>query len=376
MRNFQSTTARPHYLLLLLQVLLQRKTTIIIKDQSIVSSQTITFPTQLYHMRSEMESSSSTTPPSEEVRGPQPQPTDGSVSTSRKRPLEESTNSDSLSNKQQIIQGPETSDGAEIKVAPLPANNVVDITQIVQLEPGARIEVQWDITLEGEQDDKPQSTELHTHRLTRWWGGTLLPKDSRTHSLEDHDGQVQDEVTVPVRVIDYDPYFDGGFPDRSLEDVCFLSDHSLLNVSSNSRAFWRKEGDNWEPPLNMDEDDMLLMSSATTTTITGLPAGIASSANGNTSDDGDDVSVASASKDDAMKLVLDSVLQSAMQTSGILEKLNTLDPSQQRFMAEKIAFAKEKLAEKLAESLEADNGRVVVTKEHVIKSVEEFRKEE
>jgi hypothetical protein len=278
------------------------------------------------------------------------------------------------------------------------SENIVDIAQTLDLKPGDRIEVQWDLHFDEPSTAAPVDTV--SRKQTRWWGGILLHPDSRTRTLQDdndhehgHDqsqSQIKDEVTVPIRVIDYDPYLEGGFPERSLEDVCFLSDHSLLNVASETRAYWRKEGEVWEPALDTDAEERVLME--------GLPPSVSAdqmNANGNLSDD--EISVASTSKEDALKVVLDTVLMNAMNKAGIMGKMTQLEASQQSLMAEKIAGAKEMLTQKLMEQLNNTNGNSisesgvddstpsqggnndttgnVITKEHVAKCVQEFKKD-
>jgi len=231
-------------------------------------------------------------------------------------------------------------------------SNVVDIGESLNLKPGSRLQVQWDLHFD--------SDEAVETKQTRWWGGTLLQPDGRTHELQDG----EDRVVVPIRVIDYDPYVEGGFPDRSLEDVCFLSHHSLLNVASDSRAYWRREDDAWEPSEDIDEEERKIMS---------------------TEEHGsdDDISVSSTSKEDALVVILDAVLQNALQKAGIVEKMKKLDAFQQRLMAEKISRAKQKLTDKLLEQLASeDDGKdnenkvgleTVITKEHIARCMEELQ---
>jgi len=58
---------------------------------------------------------------------------------------------------------------------------------------------------------------------SRWWGATLL----------EHDGRTIDSVAI--RTLDYDPYPDGGFPDRSLDDVIFIGPDTLVNHPSHDQ---------------------------------------------------------------------------------------------------------------------------------------------
>lgn len=300
--------------------------------------------------------------------------------------------------------------------------NIIDIAHAIDLKPGSRIEVRWDLHF-GDTTDTPDNVSANANvntdntdakinpessattatatpesiTQTRWWGGTLLHSDGRMHTLDDQGSN--DMVQVPIRVIDYDPYIEGGFPDRSLEDVCFLTDHSLLNMGSSeseSRMWWRKESDTWMPSSDMDEEERKLMYGPVSPS-RGQNNSNSAAAASNMSDD--EISVTSTSREDALKVVLNTVLQGALQKAGIGEKMNQLHPSQQSFMAEKIARAKEKLAENLMKQLnnsgaaataptgengagegeggESKNGgdveQGVITKEHVQKCMEELK---
>ena len=289
------------------------------------------------------------------------------TSLSQKRPSSPTETNEKSATKKQQINPPPSSSTTQAPNQPKPDEfSIVDIAQALSLEPGSRIEVQWDLHFDTdvvddteEQTDQEEAADAKNDtKQTRWWGGTLLHADTRVHTLQDG----RDELTVPIRVIDYDPYIEGGFPDRSLEDVCFLTDHSLLNIASDSRSYWRKEGDTWEPNTDMDEEERKIM-------VEGADAV-----------DDDDISVSSTSKEDALRAVLDAVLQSAMQKAGIMSKMMKLEASQRSIMAEKIAKAKKKLTDKLLE-LSGDGGangnggglETVITKDHIKKCMEELQ---
>lgn len=90
------------------------------------------------------------------------------------------------------------------------------------LTPGTRLQVQWKLS----------------NGVLRWWGATLLPYE---------DGRVTSDTNQAIRVLDYDPYRQGGFPDRSQEDVVFQSDHELYTPEDHSDFYYRIEGDTWTP---------------------------------------------------------------------------------------------------------------------------------
>jgi hypothetical protein len=277
------------------------------------------------------------------------------------------------------------------------ADEIIDVANMLSLKPGTRIEVKWDLSFD---NDAPTGDTIHkdegtgngpgngpgnghdngttvassaeasnkssqdtTALLTsesRWWGGTLLSEDKRTYTIDNGD---DDKAIVPLRSIDYDPYLPS-FPDRSIEDVCFLSNHSLFNISSESRTCWRLEGDGWEPSSNT-HDEIMDQSNR-----------IDTESNENECDD--EISVASASQEDGLREVLDTILKSALEKSGVMEKMNNMERSTQSIMAAKIATTKERLVEKFMEKLNDDEDHgldKVVTPELVSSVMAELGKE-
>mmetsp|Transcript_9289 Transcript_9289/g.10796 ORF Transcript_9289/g.10796 Transcript_9289/m.10796 type:complete len:316 (+) Transcript_9289:163-1110(+) len=253
-------------------------------------------------------------------------------------------------------------------------DEILDVAAVIGLTPGTRIEVRWDIDYD--VDDKDNGAVVDTTKSvkeTKWWGGTLLSPDDRTHTIEDDDsGRIRDSITVPIRVIDYDPYLPY-YPDRSNEEVCFLTDHSLLNLASASRACWRLEGDSWDAPMNMDDEEEQIMRKSRNPLAT---------AGGLEERNDDDISVTSASQEDGLRSLLDTILKSALKSTGVMTKMKSMEPSQQRFMAERIAQTKERLIEKFLEKIRSNDdtnldegvGRVI-TPELVKDVMEDLGKE-
>lgn len=101
-------------------------------------------------------------------------------------------------------------------------SEVLDLAKVLGYQPGQRLQVQWEIS---DVVDGVEATKIH------WWGATLLDFDGRT------------EDNVAIRVLDYDPYPEGGFPDRSKEDVIFLGKETLVNPSTLDELNYRPEGD-------------------------------------------------------------------------------------------------------------------------------------
>merc|ERR1711957_1077513 len=119
------------------------------------------------------------------------------------------------------------------------------------------------------------------------------------------------------------------------------------------QAYWRNEGDCWEPSKKDKEIENLVAKPVPVPEI-----------------DDDDVSVEGSSREDALGLILDTVLKTALSKSGVMSKMNDLHASQRCIVAEKIANAKEKLTQKLMEQLRNDDGAslaTVITPDHVKK---------
>jgi hypothetical protein len=116
---------------------------------------------------------------------------------------------------------------------------VLDLATMLGLKVGDRFEVQWEITQDESEEsngdaaaaaDAEEEEEEETY-TTRWWGATLV----------EHDGRTEDSVAV--RVLDYDPYPEGGFPERSREEVIFLGRDLLIDPNTHEQMQYRREGD-------------------------------------------------------------------------------------------------------------------------------------
>ena len=146
---------------------------------------------------------------------------------------------------------------------------------MARFKPGDRLEVQWEVEDEGDV-------------VTRWWGATL----------EAHDGRTEDSVAI--RVLDYDPFPEKGFPERSREDVIFLGNDLLVSPDSQTQLTFRREGDS-EPVVWYNEG--------------------------------------------GLNEQLNKILMGALDNHKAA--WNGLDPAQQAVIAEKIKHKKEKLMEVL-----------------------------
>jgi hypothetical protein len=118
------------------------------------------------------------------------------------------------------------------KRARLDETEVLDLATTLGFKPGDRLEVQWEVC-----DGDGETSE------TRWWGATLM----------EHDGRTEDSVAI--RVLDYDPYPEGGFPDRSLEDVIFIGSDLLCDPHEHREMFYRRENQD-EEVFSLSENEI------------------------------------------------------------------------------------------------------------------------
>mmetsp|Transcript_40040 Transcript_40040/g.48800 ORF Transcript_40040/g.48800 Transcript_40040/m.48800 type:complete len:328 (+) Transcript_40040:181-1164(+) len=198
---------------------------------------------------------------------------------------------------------------------------MVDVCEAIGLKANTRIEVKWDLIME-------ESNALETE--TRWWGAKLLPHDGRMHTLSEVDGLGDDTVTVPLRVLDYDPYVAGGFTERSTAEVAFLNNHLLFEIATETHLSFRAEGSDWEVDENAEADDDTVISAS--------------------SDGG---------KEEGLRSMIEAILQSAFVASGCSNKMETLSAAQQCFMAEKIRVTKESLINKMMKRINEEDAGVI-----------------
>lgn len=117
----------------------------------------------------------------------------------------------------------DVSDSAAEESSKRSRSEVLDLADVIGLKAGDRIEVEWQIGDDG--DEETSAAESH------WWGATLQEFDWR---LEDG---------VAIRVLDYDPYPEKGFPERSKEDVIFLRPDVVVKLPSQEELRFRRAGD-------------------------------------------------------------------------------------------------------------------------------------
>lgn len=221
-----------------------------------------------------------------------------------------------------------------------------------------RIEVKWN--LEPIVDKNATSTDgNNTDNIeTRWWAANLLPHDGTSYHIlhddgcdgaeeetttsvnpteknEDENHQTTQEQTqknihissakLPVRVLDYDPYVAGGFDEREISRVVFLSNHSIMDIDTQLTLWFRIEGSNWDEGMPSDQEKLQSRDKTNSTTINNNSEG-------------------------QIRDILDDVLKSALEKTGMNQKMNNLTAAQQCYMADRIVKAKERLLTKLMSS--------------------------
>jgi len=111
----------------------------------------------------------------------------------------------------------------------------LDKNIVPTFEAGTRLEVLWQL----HGDD---GVVFH------WWEAEVLPKPS------------EGQHSALRSFLEYDAYVDGGFPDKSVEEVSFVNSRSLRAVDG-TILFYRMKGDSWAPPDSQlrtateDDDD-------------------------------------------------------------------------------------------------------------------------
>jgi hypothetical protein len=111
---------------------------------------------------------------------------------------------------------------------------MIDLCDHLGLKAGDRLEVEWELLMDpdGEEDEASATTneeEEEEKTTTTWWGCSLLP----------HDGRYEDGVAV--RTLEYDPLLPH-YPEKTREDVVFLSHEIVINPVSQAEFRFRPEG--------------------------------------------------------------------------------------------------------------------------------------
>lgn len=158
-------------------------------------------------------------------------------------------------------------------------------------------------------------------------------------------------MTVPLRVLLYDSYPEGGYPDKSTAEVAFVSDHLVFDLGIGATCCWRKHGDAWEPT----QTDL------TEATASAEAASSTSNWSGNVFFDG---------SRESMTTIIDSVIGRAF--IGVSQQYSKLTAAQQRVVASAVGDAKVKFVDQMmAECSETK----VITPAHVKRCMEVVKRE-
>ena len=109
------------------------------------------------------------------------------------------------------------------------AEEIIDKAVELGFKAGDRLEVEWEVGPENE-------------KTLRYWGATLLEHDGRT------------KEGFAIRVLEYDPYPEGGFPERSQEDVVFIAQYLMIDPETGDQLNFRREGA--ESVVDFREEDL------------------------------------------------------------------------------------------------------------------------
>jgi hypothetical protein len=138
------------------------------------------------------------------------------------------------------------------KPCPQPQITVIDVAAKLGHKAGDRLQVKWYVDHSPEEEataDADAKNQQDDDDNFHWWPATLLEHDGTTVAVEG-----EPNTFVAVRVLDYEPYPEGGFPERSQESVVFLGAHALANLESEDQLVYRKQGEAYD-----DEDDEVVM---------------------------------------------------------------------------------------------------------------------
>jgi len=273
-------------------------------------------------------------------------------------------------------------------------NDFVDVLHDMGVKDGLRIEVQWDIQEDLDKnndilDSKAPDVDIHTESKvdniqctqkskTSWRGAIILPHDGRIYILDDKDDQQTysttlstsiDFVKVPLRCIYYDSLPESGFNEKYIEEVCFLSNHSIFNISRNSSSSWRIEGDVLYPLLD-DNTKLGCINMITTDSHYNDPLIIPSGPR----------------RETALRNVLDNILLSVLESKRFSKKMKSLTAYQKCYMTRKISRAKDALLLKILKYFDKilecenmgssrQNSSFEVTPDHIKRCMDEVKKE-
>ncbi|KAL7540231.1 hypothetical protein ACHAXR_009957 [Thalassiosira sp. AJA248-18] len=236
----------------------------------------------------------------------------------------------------------------EGKVVP---EEVVDVAAQLQFTPGDRIEVKWTINDDDDSEgeggkenapkDETDKEDESGKSVSVWWPATLSGRTERMHTLTEEEREESDYkspgVKLPIYNLNYSPLEEYGFESHSLEEVAFISDRTLLNLSTDEIMIFRKLGTTSPPPSPIEE-------------VAADESEITKGFNGQ----------------DEMAEFMNNLMQQCLEKTGMDRRMGSLPASEQLMMAERIKKAKDGMLEKLMEETDKmDEGGKVITAEVV-----------
>jgi hypothetical protein len=216
---------------------------------------------------------------------------------------------------------------------------------------------------------------VHGGKLSRDYPNLdfLNPNNNNTHQKKP-----LPNVRVPIYEIVYDPLPQMGFPDYSTEEIAFISNVTLLNLSTEEMMNFRKEGDLASPAASSSSgspvgavlegdgqgggllfsDEVAAATNATaTTTTTNNPNEICKEFR----------------TEDDIRQYMNELMQKTMLSTGLNSKMDLLPRSQQNVIATRINKALEGLLGKIMEETgRMEGGSRVVTAEVVRRCMDQM----
>mmetsp|Transcript_5421 Transcript_5421/g.13572 ORF Transcript_5421/g.13572 Transcript_5421/m.13572 type:complete len:300 (+) Transcript_5421:57-956(+) len=248
-------------------------------------------------------------------------------------------------------------------------DEIFDVAADLRFQPGDRVEVKWTINDEDNSEGGDEAKESEEKaksdgedkivddgkEITVWWAATLSGKTDRTHTLSDEERSEgaydylykSSSVKVPIYKLNYAPLEEHGFDSHSLEDVAFISNKTLLNLSTDEMMTFRRVGAPSPPssPSPLEEE------------IAKDESAIARDFNGR----------------DEMMSFMNTLMQKCLKNTGMDKKMKGMTPAEQLVIAEKIQKAKEAFSEKmLAETDKMATGNKVITADVVHKCISQM----
>lgn len=222
------------------------------------------------------------------------------------------------------------------------ASEVIDVTSVMNLQRGDCIEVKWTINDDDEMDTADNAKSMNEYEkpkdITVWWAATLCEKTGTMHTLTHEESKESEHkstgVQVPIYTLNYSPLEEHGFEAHSLEDVAFISNRTVLNLSTDEMMTFRKRGEPSPPPSPTLADGENIAGTA------------------------DSVISREFASQDEIGMFMDQLMQQCLKSTGMDKKMGSLPVSEQMVMADRISKAKEGFLVKMMEEtdkMEAGN---------------------